>query len=213
MRKHLRTSVRALVEQTLRSGDLTLDSWSSARPLDGLRAHQQIQRTRPQGSIKEVAISHQVERRGFILEVGGRIDGLFLYPDRVIVDEIKTTGQDLDHFLETEGRLHWGQAKVYSFLYALEHNLETIETQLTYYQLDTGETREIRKHFTKDELQETFLDVVSRFVEWAARIDGWHDLRDDSIRSTAFPFDRYRRGQREMAVGIYRTVEAPNRTP
>jgi len=45
--------------------------------------------------------------------------------------------------LREENPLHWGQAKVYAFLYAAERGLTEIGVQLTYARLDTGATREV----------------------------------------------------------------------
>ena len=57
-------------------------------------------------------------------------------------DEIKTTAGNLDALTRTENPLHWGQAKVYAYLYATVNALDAIEVQLTYNHLDTDEIRE-----------------------------------------------------------------------
>lgn len=207
-KKTLHVPVRALVEQTLRAGDLALDAWSPSRKLDGVRAHLKIQKSRPEEYEREVPISRQFERGDFVLEVSGRIDGVYRFPDHVVIDEIKTTAGNLDPLIRTENPLHWGQAKVYAYLYAAENALDAVEVQLTYNQLDTDEIREIRKSFDSNELERFFFELVDRFLEWAARIDAWRRVRDDSLRELSFPFSSYRPGQRSMAVQIYRVVKA-----
>jgi DNA excision repair protein ERCC-2 len=79
---------------------------------------------------------------------------------------------------------------------------------LTYNHLDTDEIREIRKSFDSTELELFFFEVVDRFIEWAARMDEWRRIRDQSLRDLSFPFASYRPGQRSMAVEVYRTVKA-----
>ena len=169
--RQLQVSVRDLVEYTLRSGDLVLDfsfTGGQARAVDGIRAHQEIQAARPKEYQPEVTISHQVETDDMTVTISGRIDGVYRYtdPDRAIIDEIKTTTRDPDSF-EEEHPVHWGQAKVYAYLYALREKLKTIDVQLTYFQMgvdseagadvdidvNKGKTREFRKSFTFENVQ------------------------------------------------------------
>ncbi len=88
MKKHLRVPVRELVALTLRSGDLVLDAWGGSRPLDGIRAHQKIQKSRPEEYTSEVTVSHPLETEHYNLEVSGRIDGVYQYPDRAIIEVV-----------------------------------------------------------------------------------------------------------------------------
>jgi DNA excision repair protein ERCC-2 len=148
-----------------------------------------------------------VETDRFILEIGGRIDGVYRYPDRVIIDEIKTTASELERFADHENPIHWGQAKCYAYLYAVEFALETIVVQLTYYRPDTGEIREFRRTHTVSELEVFFHELMDRYLRWAEAVTDWRRIRDDSLKQLEFPFGDYRPGQREMAVDVYRTIQ------
>ncbi len=198
--------VRELVEFVLRSGDLKVEFAGASRAADAIRIHQRIQFGRPAGYAPEVSISRRVETPDFALAIGGRIDGVFEGLAVPVIDEIKTTRRRLEECLREENPLHWGQAKLYAFLYAEERGLAEIGVQLTYARLDTGETRDIRRHFPAAELQVFFEEVVGRYLEWAAVIGAWHRRRDESIRSLAFPFDAYRPGQREMVDAVAQTI-------
>ncbi len=202
----LQISVRALVEYILRSGDLELTVFSMSNPVEAIRAHQKIQRSRPAEYTGEVTVRHQVETGDFIIDINGRIDGVFEYPDRVVIDEIKTTRRNLTTFEETENSLHWGQVKCYAYIYAYDHALDIIDAQLTYYRLDTGETREQRRSFSKADLGEFFGGLLAAYLERMALLTEWGNVRDASIRELSFPFERYRTGQRSMAAEIYRTI-------
>ena len=46
-------------------------------------------------------------------------------------------------------------------------------TQLTYYRIDTGEVREIKRTFGISELEIFFNDLVARYLEWAETIIDW----------------------------------------
>ena len=87
----------------LRTGDLAFEFLSSTRPVDAIRIHQKIQQSRPENYTAEVAVSHQIETELFTLTVGGRIDGVYLEPDRVLIEEIKTTTRSLEHYVNNEG--------------------------------------------------------------------------------------------------------------
>jgi len=207
LKQKLQIAVRELVEHVLRSGDLEHAFIGVSRAVEGIRAHQKIQRSRPDVYTPEITVSHQVETEKFILEISGRIDGVYRYPDRAVIDEIKTTVSDLERFEDQENQIHWGQAKCYAYLYALEFKLETIDIQLTYYRPDTEAFSEFLRSFTIEELEVFFLDLIDRYLRWAEAITDWCRLRDEALNRLEFPFDTYRPGQREMAVDVYRTIQ------
>lgn len=206
LKKTLKIAVRDLVAHVLRSGDLSLEFLSSARPLDAIRIHQKIQQSRPANYSAEVAVSHQIETDLFKLTIGGRIDGIYHESAGVLMEEIKTTTRSLDYFEDHENPIHWGQVKTYAYIYALDQDLKAIDAQLTYFQVDTGKIRNFKKHFTLTELEVFFQDLVARYLQWAGTIVRWEIVRDESIRKLQFPFGNYRSGQREMAVEVYRAI-------
>ncbi|GMR21749.1 MAG: ATP-dependent DNA helicase [Acidobacteriota bacterium] len=209
------------MEHCLRSGNLNLESWGpSSSPVDAIRAHQKVQSSRGEGYRKEVTLSHIVENDHFVLEIGGRIDGVLtrepIGTHAVVIEEIKTTSGDLDARTAQPGSFgfaptHWGQLEVYAYIYALQNDLEEVDGRLTYYQLESGQTRELERHFTIAELGEMFDELVERYLRWAKRIDDRLAERNDSIASTEFPFPAYRPGQRAMAVQVYRAIQERDR--
>lgn len=207
MKKVLKIAVRDLVAYVLRSGDLSFEFLSSTRPVEGIRIHQKIQQSRPEGYQSEVAVSYNVESELFTLAIGGRIDGIQVTPHRIVVEEIKTTTRSLDYFDHHEDAAHWGQLKSYAYIYARNHNLPELDARLTYYQVDTGQIIDFQKHFTTAELESFFQDLVAGYIQWAQAVVRWQQLRDTSIRRLEFPFPDFRPGQREMAVGVYRAIK------
>ena len=180
---------------------------SGSRPLEAIRIHQKIQQSRPENYTAEVPVSIQVDSKLFTLTVSGRIDGIYLDSDRIMIEEIKTTTRSLDYFNQYKDPLHWGQLKCYAYIYARDQNLSDVDTQLIYYRIDTGDSREFKQHYTLNELERFFRELISDYLQWAETIANWEVLRDESIRNLEFPFDCYRPGQREMAVGIYRAIK------
>ena len=201
-----RIAVRALVEVVLRSGDLDHRFASAGRTLEGIRAHQRVQRMRPEGYRAEVPVSMEIENPNFNLVVGGRIDGVLDADGQILVEEIKSTRKELTALKENPEPCHWGQAKVYAFLLARQEGLESVAVQLTYCNLDTDEILELVETPSLLELETFFHALVETYLSWATMLSRWCRVRNDAIRSLDFPFPAYRDGQRDMAVTVYRTL-------
>lgn len=207
-RKHmLRLSVRELIAYTLRSGDLDMTTFGLSGPIDAIHAHQVIQKSRPQEYSTEITVRHRMETDNFVLDISGRIDGVYTYLDRVIIDEIKTTRKDLPSLIQQEDVYHWGQAKCYAYIYGKQNDLEMIDVQLTYYHLGQNEKREVRRSFRIDELEEFFNALISQYLEWARMIVSWTDTRNASIERLAFPFETFRPGQEQMLANTEAIIE------
>lgn len=211
MKPRLPVAVRTLVAFALQTGDLVSTFAGSQRSLEGIRAHQKIQRSRPAGYQPEVTIRHDIETAHFILEISGRIDGVFTDGSRVVIDEIKSTHKDLEAIEKHPDPLHWGQVQAYAWLYAMHHDLDTVDTQLTYYQLATKETRELRRTHTVHALDRFMTTLLEDYIDWATRLERWRRQRNQSIQSIGFPFEDFRDGQRHMAVTVYRSIQTDQR--
>ena len=202
----LRIAVRELVSYVLRAGDLTFAFSGPARAAAAIRAHQHVQTGRPTGYVSEYAVSLDRETDRFLLRVAGRIDGVDPTVDPPLVEEIKSTTGALSDAAESENPLHWGQLKAYAYLYAVENDLAKVSARLTYVHLENGKTLEIERSFDFEELCGFFEELVHRYAAWAAAVVDFRQVRDRSISRLAFPYDKYRRGQRQMAVAVYRTI-------
>lgn len=191
---------------TLRAGDLDLSSFGG-HPAQAIRVHQSIQRARPAGYQSEVVIRHEVMTANCRLFIGGRIDGIYNDGARVVVDEIKTTRKDLARLQQEDDPVHWGQAKCYAYIYAVQNDLKEIAVQLTYYQIEEEKTAEIRRTFSVAELSEFFDRLVHGYVCWIDAIITWTMRRDLSIGKMRFPFERFRPGQEEMIRSTAAAIE------
>ena len=211
MKEKLQTSVRNLVESTLRSGDLTWEFSSRSRPVEGTRVHRRIQKNRPPEYTREVAVSIQVETDCFFLDVSGRVDGVFTYPDRVIVEEIKSVVFDPAALSGELNPSHLGQARAYAYILAVQRHLETITVRLTYGHVSSGRSRSFDREFSRAELEEFWTGMVERYLSWFGRLTGFRAKRNSSLEKQPFPYQAYRPGQREMAAAIYRTVRDEKR--
>jgi len=198
-------SVRDLVEFVLRAGDLggAREFVGSDRALAGIRGHQKIQRSRPSGYLTELTVEHRVETDEFTLHIRGRIDGLLITSDQVLLEEIKTIQGTWDRQADP---LHWAQAKFYAFIHAQENALKELVLQLVYLELPAGRVTEFRQTSSFAELSDFFATTTAVYVDWLRERHHWCLARNASIVTLAFPFPAYRPGQRELAVAAYRVM-------
>lgn len=203
----IKISVRELVEFVLRSGDLVSTFAGSSRSTDAIRAHQKIQKSSEKEYKSEVSISHIVMKENIQIEINGRIDGVIELPSEVIIDEIKTTTNNLDNIDEDYNLVHWAQAKCYAYFYCLQNNLDKIKVRLTYYQMNTEQLKYFVQECIYQQLDTFFNNIIDKYIHYGKLQQKWSELRNISIRESAFPYGSYRKGQRELAVAIYSLIK------
>lgn len=207
-------SVRDLVEFILRSGDLDNRFRKSIRATEGTRGHQIVQKEYLKRSAfstneeyePEVFLKHVMEIEGIKFKVSGRADGIIIEGDSVIIDEIKTTTSPLDSIKEDHNHLHWAQAKCYAYFYASKNNIDRIGVQLTYFQINNKEIKKFRKFITINELEKFFNTLINKYLFWAKKELDWKKVRNKSIKRINFPYPSYRKGQRDFAVAVYKSI-------
>ncbi|MCL2592642.1 MAG: PD-(D/E)XK nuclease family protein [Defluviitaleaceae bacterium] len=209
----IKISVTKIIDLIFRCGDIDGRFNDSSAMHKGRVAHRQIQKNQIDSGENykhEVSLKHEIEVDGVPVLLQGRSDGIITKANgSFIIDEIKTTTLPLDR-IYTQHPQHLAQGKCYAYMYLkdLENPPETISVQLTYFQLESGETRKYEWDFTADELTSFFDDLINKYSMWLRFEREWKILRDESISKTVFPFETYRKGQRELAIATYRTISA-----
>ncbi|MBS4539181.1 ATP-dependent DNA helicase [Clostridium sp. D2Q-11] len=204
---NIKISIRNLVEFILRSGDIVSGYVGRNRAVEGTRIHSMIQKEMDDNYTPEVTLKTDVHFDDLTVTVQGRADGIIEEDDNIIIDEIKSTTRPLEKIDEDFNPLHWAQAKCYGYIYCIQNDLAEIDIQLTYYQIDTEEIKRLIKTYKLEELTEFFNDLMDRYYIWANFTRKWMNTRDISIKELEFPFGSYRKGQRRLAVGVYRTID------
>ena len=213
MSKQVTVSVRNLVEFILRGGDI--DNSRGFKDPDamqeGSRIHRKIQKAMPSGYAAEVSLKMEVPleegENALTLLVEGRADGVWLREEasqEILIDEIKSMYLDVSHIKEPVP-VHQAQAKCYAYIYAEQHELETIGVQMTYVNIETEAVKRFEEFFTKEELKEWFFGLVKKYSKWLFWERDWVNVRNESIKSLQFPFE-YRPGQKEFVTGVYRSI-------
>ncbi len=224
-KKSIRISVRNLVEFIMREGDIDnrQGKGSSAEAMqEGSRMHRKIQRRMGSNYHAEVPLKFLVEEENYTLAIEGRADGIMIdnweeadasvnynhakIPEQAIVtiDEIKGIYRKLES-LDAPVGVHRAQAMCYAYIFATQHDLKRIRVQMTYCNLDTEDIRYFTEEFAYEDLEKWFFHLIGEYKKWADFEYSWHLLRQDSIKRLPFPFP-YRKGQKELAAGVYRTI-------
>lgn len=222
-KNEIKISIRNLVEFVLRAGDLDNRFAGSSRAAEGTRIHQKIQKSYKKLYSKEADLINTAEEKisysaevqlkliteykEFTFNVEGRADGIIIKNDFVTIDEIKSTAKPLQEIEEDYNLLHWAQAQCYAYIYAVQNQLEEINVQLTYFQINTEEIKYFNRQFSLKELEQFFYDLIDKYLIWARFTNDWIEVRDNSIKEIEFPFKTYRKGQRQLAVAAYGTIK------
>ena len=201
-----KVAVKSMVGRVLRTGDLRIAFTGPHRARDGIRIHRRLQKRRPAHYTAEVPVSLTVAADNVNLLVSGRIDGVYQGTDGCAIEEIKTTQQSPEHFRRQPDPMHLGQALCYAYLFAAGEDLEQIEVQVTYCQLESLETVTWARKYRVSELKLRFEDIAARYLDLITAGLEWQAGRNGSIGELDFPFAEFRVGQREMAVCAYRAI-------
>jgi len=206
MNKIIKISIRNLVEFIMRYGSIDNRYTSSIKAIEGIRGHQRVQKSYGDNYTAEVPLKYTLTYEDLEIMVEGRADGILIEDEKTIIDEIKTTTKDLLLIDENTNPLHWAQAKCYGYIYSMQNELDNIDIQITYYNIDTKSTRILRQSYTLKELEEFFFWLIDEYKSWAQLESDWVNKRNESIKKLKFPFENYRPGQRELAVRVYKSI-------
>ena len=205
----LKISVRNLVEFVLRSGDIdnrTVSGADKDAMQEGARLHKKIQGKMGGNYHAEVPLRMEFPYTDFSITVEGRADGIIDGDDgkSAVIDEIKCVYADL-YFIEEPRFVHKAQAMCYGYMYGIQNELEKIDIQMTYANLDTEEIKRFNEEYTIEQLTEWFDGVLELYYKWAQYLYDNRNLMLLTAKELEFPYE-YRAGQRDVAVSVYKAI-------
>ena len=203
MGETFRVSVRELVAFSYFPPDIT-PAEDAERMLAGGRAH----RARQAGAAgeSEKSLCHAFSCLGADVTVYGRMD-LFEDGDVPFVEEIKLGAQARPEPLPE----HWAQAMCYGAMLAKEKPCERVRLCVCYVD-EAGEA--LSRHeetLDRDALATALQNLLEPWTACALRESAYRRERDASLRALAFPYESYRKGQRELAVQVYTAIRRKKR--
>ena len=204
MDKSLRLSVHQLVDFLLRSGDIDNRVFNRSSMNEGSRLHSEYQGKQSSNYMAEYPLAVNINVDGIDILLEGRADGIIKRNDGYVIDEIKTTVEDLKVFHDNNLEWHLGQAKCYAYMFAKLNDLEYMSVKLTYIRQGKEKEQFIDSYyFNYLELEQFVLDLINDYLEFYNIIFQKINARNESIKALEFPFKNYRKGQRELAKYAY----------
>ena len=204
MDKSLRLSVHQLVDFLLRSGDIDNRVFNRSSMNEGSRLHSEYQGKQSSNYMAEYPLAVNINVDGIDILLEGRADGIIKRNDGYVIDEIKTTVEDLKVFHDNNLEWHLGQAKCYAYMFAKLNDLEYMSVKLTYIRQGKEKEQFIDSYyFNYLELEQFVLDLINDYLEFYNIIFQKINTRNESIKTLDFPFKNYRKGQRELAKYAY----------
>ncbi len=161
------------------------------------------------------------------IEVSGRADLLLLpvddpnvvsfnnfedYPEVPFIMEVKTVNRPLNEINPNGEKIHWYQAKLYSFMYWNEQIKtgvdipSSIPYALAYVSVETLDSEFLFEWTTWEELSQWFTDTCYSYLSLAINIQERIKLRDESIENLTFPYEYMRSGQSELIQQVANSV-------
>ncbi|WP_404449463.1 ATP-dependent DNA helicase [Sutcliffiella horikoshii] len=209
--KKISVSVRKLVEFVMMGGSIDSRFAGSNVMQEGTRTHQRLQASRGDNYEKEVYLSIEMQVEEYVLHVEGRCDGIYRNENQIIIEEIKTTARDLNTVTEQDYKTYWAQLKMYAFIVCLKNDLDKITVHMVYAKRDSKNEKTFEKKFELNELHMFFEEVTKEYISFQEQLWKLRNARTDSISKLKFPYESYRKGQRELAKAVYKTVREEKR--
>lgn len=206
----VKESVRGIVEYTLKSGSLDDRFISKSRAIDGTMAHIKLQKDNAKiynNYEKEVNLKCQFNIENIILEIEGRADGVIKENHSTIIEEIKSTYKDSIYIQDNYNDIHWAQGKFYGYIYCHNNGLQQISIRLSYFNLNTGAVKSFEKEYKYEDLNLYVNQLINKYIKVVQIRQEFKFKRDISIKDMKFPFNSYRKGQKELAITCYNSIK------
>ncbi len=205
MSDNIKLSVHQLVDFLLRTGDIDSRVFSRSTMQEGSIIHSKYQKNQDTNYMAEYPLRQVFTFEDINITLEGRADGIIKKKDGgYIIDEIKSTVMELAQFKDENIAWHLGQGKCYALMFMKEQNLNEIDIRLTY--IKQGKKKETlidKYHFHKAELDSFIFDLFERYFSFYNLIFRKNEERNESINNLKFPFELYRRGQKQLSKYVY----------
>jgi len=193
-------AVRTLCEFAARSGSLDHRYNPAPSAEEGRAGHLLVSRRRGEGYLRELSLSGQC--RGLALR--GRADGYD--PAEHRLEEIKTHRGDLSRLRSGQRALHQAQLQVYGALLCRSQQLPAVTLTLVYLDINTGSETVLSEPGDAVALWRILEDLCDKFFYWAQQERQHRVRRDLSLSALRFPFAHFRRGQRDLAETVFKSL-------
>ena len=203
-----RVAVRALVEFTLHGADIT-PGGSLRSMLDGTLGHKARQASLGGDWRSEVPLSLRCEvDDDLAVEVIGRMDA-FLDGEPPVVEEIKLWEDRTPP--DGPAAAHRMQAVCYAHMLCEKEKRPSAAIRVVYVRRSGEPAACFDETLTAAACREEFMGLFLPYLRRLQTVRRHQRARDASLQALAFPYERYRPGQREMAAQVYTAIRLRRR--
>ncbi len=204
----MQISVRDLVEFTLHGESLTRGA-SMRDMLDGTISHKARQKVLGDGWEIESALKMELPYLNEeTLTLSGRMDG-YMPGDVPQIEEIKL--YSWEELPMEPYPAHRAQGVVYGYMVCCLYGAEKVIVSTCYVDKRGNVRRAFTEELTKEACQQCFDALYSAYVNWQRMLKEHRGKRDGLLKALKFPYEQYRKGQREMAVQVFTAIKQRRR--
>ena len=206
-KRYFTLSVHQFVDFLFRVGDIDDRIYNQTTMQMGAKMHGSYQAKQGNQYQSEYPLSGKIEIEEGTIFLQGRADGLIVGGSYPVIDEIKTSIMPTKTFYEQQKQWHLSQALVYCYLYLLDHNETRMGVDLTYMSQIDSEDKMV-KHFdySASTIKEEVEAYARMYFEFFLEQEAHLDERDASSKKLAFPYQRFRAGQKELSKYVYGAI-------
>lgn len=215
---NINISVREVIEFACRTGSIDskiTQTYLMERAVEGTIVHQKVQELREKTALEnnyiyesEVSLKLDFTVNEHLVKLQGRADGVIVKEDNIILEELKSTRNNLG---EIEPQLlHKLQMEIYGYIYCITNGLTSIDLCLTYIEVETLEEKTFEYTRTQDELYEITKEVIDKFCEFLTLLEKCAEERNETVMEVEFPHKTYRQNQRDLMKSVYYAINEEN---
>ena len=203
-------AVRTLVEFTLHGDDILRLGGTLKDMQADMLGHKARQALLGEGWQSEVPLSIRipVEEEEAELHIAGRMDA-FCDGDVPIIEEIKIW-QSKEPPL-SPNPAHEAQAVCYGHMLCRERGVAQVLIRVAYVNRKGRIQGQFDTLLTAEECRQRFNDLLIPYIRRMRLARGHRRARNASLHALSFPYERYRAGQRDMAVQVYTAIRLHRR--
>src|SRR5574344_244023 len=202
-------SVHQLVDLLLRTGDIDTRYFNTGTMQEGSKLHKEYQDSHKTVNFQsEVDLIDTIKIGKNIVHFHGRADAISLNSNNLpIIEEIKTTNDEIREFFDQNEQWHLGQAICYAYLYAKKYKKQKVGVKLIYLSQLKKDYFSKEYFYTFKELKEYVYSLISKYLDFYLFITKKILIRNKSIMKSNFPFE-YRKGQKRIVDTTKETIES-----
>lgn len=201
-----KVSVRELVAFVHNEESIDNRKQSNHTALEGSKIHRKLQQSMDENYQSEVSLKTVYQGKQFDIQLEGRCDGIWQKENQIIIDEIKTGEHTFEQLEDATLQLFMAQAKIYAYIYALQEKLEEVVVMVRYFCTQDEKIDEYQNQYSFDELNNYYQETMKEYEKWLIFLDKYRQNRQKKLQALQFPYNNYRKGQRELSIAVYRTL-------